>query len=39
MNNNRPEIARAKLEKAKAALQKAAFSSPKFIEGPLSISV
>jgi|KBSSwiStaDraftv2_1062776.scaffolds.fasta_scaffold27374_3 superkiller protein 3 len=35
MNNNRPEIARAKLEKAKAALQKAAFSSPKFIEGPL----
>ena len=35
INNNRPEIARAKLEKAKTALQKAAFSSPKFIEGPL----
>lgn len=27
--------ARAKLEKAKVALQKAAFSSPKYIEGPL----
>ena len=35
INNKRPEIARAKLEQAKAALQKAAFSSPKFIEGPL----
>lgn len=33
--NKRPEIAKAKLEKAKEALQKAAFSSPKFIEGPL----
>ena len=31
----RPVEARAKLEKAKAALQKAAFSSPKYIEGPL----
>jgi tetratricopeptide (TPR) repeat protein len=31
----RPEEARVKLEKAKAALQKAAFSSPKYIEGPL----
>ena len=33
--NKRNDIARAKLEKAKAALQKAAFSSPTFIEGPL----
>ena len=33
--NKQPEAARIKLEKAKAALQKAAFSSPKFIEGPL----
>lgn len=33
--NKRPEIARPKLEKAKEALQKAAFSSPKYIEGPL----
>ena len=33
--NKRPEEARAKLEKAKLALQKAAFSSPKYIEGPL----
>jgi tetratricopeptide (TPR) repeat protein len=31
----RPEQARIKLEKAKENLQKAAFSSPKFIEGPL----
>ena len=31
----RPVEARAKLEKAKAALEKAAFSSPKYIEGPL----
>ncbi|MEP7214240.1 MAG: tetratricopeptide repeat protein [Acidobacteriota bacterium] len=30
-----PELARPKLEKAKENLQKAAFSSPKFIEGPL----
>jgi tetratricopeptide (TPR) repeat protein len=35
IQNKRPEIARPKLEKAKAALEKAAFSSPKFIEGPL----
>lgn len=35
MNNKRDDIARAKLEKAKEALQKAAFSSPKYIEGPL----
>lgn len=35
MVNKRPEVAREKLEKAKAALQKAAFSSPKYIEGPL----
>ncbi|HVF31263.1 MAG TPA: tetratricopeptide repeat protein [Pyrinomonadaceae bacterium] len=33
--NKRPVEARAKLEKAKAALEKAAFSSPKYIEGPL----
>ena len=33
--NKRPEVARQKLEKAKEALQKAAFSSPKYIEGPL----
>jgi tetratricopeptide (TPR) repeat protein len=33
--NKQPEAARLKLEKAKAALQKAAFSSPKYIEGPL----
>ncbi|PYT01869.1 MAG: hypothetical protein DMF63_03265 [Acidobacteria bacterium] len=33
--NKRPDVAKVKLEKAKAALQKAAFSSPKFIEGPL----
>ena len=31
----RPDAARAKLEKAKENLQKAAFSSPKYIEGPL----
>lgn len=30
-----PDLARPKLEKAKENLQKAAFSSPKFIEGPL----
>ena len=33
--SKRPEEARAKLEKAKLALQKAAYSSPKYIEGPL----
>jgi superkiller protein 3 len=33
--NKQPVEARVKLEKAKAALQKAAFSSPKYIEGPL----
>ena len=33
--NKQPEAARAKLEKAKENLQKAAFSSPKYIEGPL----
>jgi tetratricopeptide (TPR) repeat protein len=33
--NKRPDVARAKLEKAKEALQKAAFSSPKYVEGPL----
>jgi tetratricopeptide (TPR) repeat protein len=33
--NKRPVEARAKLEKAKASLEKAAFSSPKYIEGPL----
>lgn len=33
--DKRPVEARAKLEKAKTALQKAAFSSPKYIEGPL----
>lgn len=33
--NGRPDAARLKLEKAKEALQKAAFSSPKYIEGPL----
>jgi superkiller protein 3 len=32
---NRKDQATAKLEKAKENLQKAAFSSPKFIEGPL----
>ncbi|MBA3353879.1 MAG: tetratricopeptide repeat protein, partial [Blastocatellia bacterium] len=35
ISEKRPVEARVKLEKAKAALQKAAFSSPKFIEGPL----
>jgi tetratricopeptide (TPR) repeat protein len=35
MNARRPAEARLKLEKAKVALQKAAFSSPKYIEGPL----
>ncbi|MEO8647717.1 MAG: tetratricopeptide repeat protein, partial [Acidobacteriota bacterium] len=30
-----PALVRSKLEKAKASLEKAAFSSPKFIEGPL----
>ncbi|HUR99661.1 MAG TPA: tetratricopeptide repeat protein [Pyrinomonadaceae bacterium] len=35
LNNKRPEEARTKLEKAKLTLQKAAFSSPKYIEGPL----
>ncbi|MGI8813133.1 MAG: tetratricopeptide repeat protein [Pyrinomonadaceae bacterium] len=35
INNKRPADARPKLEKAKENLQKAAFSSPKFIEGPL----
>lgn len=35
MANKQPEIARVKLEKARAALQKAAYSSPKYIEGPL----
>jgi tetratricopeptide (TPR) repeat protein len=35
MVNKRPVEARAKLEKAKAALEKAAYSSPKYIEGPL----
>jgi tetratricopeptide (TPR) repeat protein len=33
--NKQPEAARAKLEKAKISLQQAAFSSPKYIEGPL----
>ena len=33
--NKQPAAARAKLEKAKESLQKAAFSSPKYIEGPL----
>ena len=33
--HKQPELARPKLEKAKENLQKAAFSSPKFIEGPL----
>lgn len=33
--NKQPELARAKLEKAREALQKAAYSSPKYIEGPL----
>ncbi|HEX6125871.1 MAG TPA: tetratricopeptide repeat protein [Pyrinomonadaceae bacterium] len=33
--NKQPEVARLKLEKAKESLQKAAFSSPKYIEGPL----
>ncbi len=33
--SKRPVEAKAKLEKAKIALEKAAFSSPKFIEGPL----
>ena len=33
--NKQPIAAREKLEKAKASLQKAAFSSPKYIEGPL----
>ena len=33
--DNKPEVARLKLEKAKESLQKAAFSSPKYIEGPL----
>jgi tetratricopeptide (TPR) repeat protein len=33
--NNRTAEARVKLEKAKVALQKASFSSPKYIEGPL----
>ena len=33
--NKQPTLAREKLEKAKASLEKAAFSSPKFIEGPL----
>lgn len=33
--NKRPAEAKVKLEKAKASLQKAAFSSPKYIEGPL----
>ena len=33
--DKRPDVARSKLEKAKAALQKAAFSSPKYVEGPL----
>ena len=35
ISNKQPEAARVKLEKAKTALQKAAFSSPKYIEGPL----
>ncbi len=35
ISEKRPVEARVKLEKAKASLQKAAFSSPKFIEGPL----
>jgi len=35
LNNKRPAEAKVKLEKARAALEKAAFSSPKFIEGPL----
>ncbi len=35
IQNKRPAEAKIKLEKAKAALEKAAFSSPKFIEGPL----
>ena len=33
--NKQPEAARLKLEKAKVALEKAAYSSPKYIEGPL----
>ena len=33
--NKQPDAARVKLEKAKVSLQKAAFSSPKYIEGPL----
>jgi superkiller protein 3 len=33
--NKQPALARPKLEKAKDALQRAAFSSPKYIEGPL----
>ncbi|MEP6705138.1 MAG: tetratricopeptide repeat protein [Acidobacteriota bacterium] len=33
--NKRPAEAKVKLEKAKASLEKAAFASPKFIEGPL----
>ena len=33
--NKKPVEARGKLEKAKASLEKAAFSSPKYIEGPL----
>ena len=33
--NKRPAEAKVKLEKAKLTLQKAAFSSPKYIEGPL----
>ena len=35
IQNKRPAEAKIKLEKAKASLQKAAFSSPKYIEGPL----
>ncbi|HMJ08019.1 MAG TPA: tetratricopeptide repeat protein [Pyrinomonadaceae bacterium] len=35
INFKHPELARPKLEKAKENLQKAAFSSPKYIEGPL----
>jgi len=33
--NKRPAEAKVKLEKAKLSLQKAAFASPKYIEGPL----
>ncbi len=35
IQNKRPAEAKIKLEKAKLSLQKALFSSPKFIEGPL----